>query len=35
MLNLFDHILKQGNVFLVISVNETTEQDKKDEINPK
>ena len=35
MMNLFDHIFKQGNVFLAISVNETTEQDKKDKISPK
>ena len=35
MLNLFDHIFKQGTVFLVITDNETTEQDKNDKISPK
>ena len=35
MVNLFDHIFKQGKVFLVITVNETTEQDKNNKIRPK
>ena len=35
MLNLFDHIFKQGNVFLVITGNKTTEQDKNNKISLK
>ena len=35
MLNLFDHIFKHGDVFIVIDGNETTEQDKNNKISPK
>ena len=34
MLNLFDHIFKQGSVLLVITGIETTEQDKNNKIGP-
>ena len=33
--DLFDHIFKQGNAFLVITGNKTAEQDKNNKISPK
>ena len=34
MLNLLDYIFEQGKVFLVITGNKTTEQDKNNKISP-